>query len=166
MKNFPAAWRLRAALIGAVLAVLLLALHWRPSRQVRLHQDHLLGAVQDRKWKSVGEFFAEDYKDRWGQTKPDALSALPQAFGDFLACGVISENARITWQEGAPTVHANIRIVGSGGPIAQFVMQQSRALTEPFSFRWRRGSWRPWDWKLVAVDQPQFEVPAEVNFGP
>ncbi len=142
----------------ALLSLLALALHWQPTRQVRLHQEHLLEAVQNRKWKTAGEFLAEDYRDRWGQTKTDVLAQLPQVFGDFLALGVIGEDGAVSWSESEPTVRERIRIVGSGGPIAQIVMQRSQAFTQPFSFRWRRQSWRPWDWALVEADQPELRT--------
>jgi hypothetical protein len=53
--------------------------------------------------------------------------------------------------------------VGSGGPIAQFVMQESENLTAPFSFKWRKESWMPWDWALVEVTQPQADLPAKLE---
>lgn len=157
---------LRRAILGAALvAVLLAGLHWRPSRQVRLHQRDLLRAVEDRKWPTVGEFFAPDYRDRWGQTKPQILERLPQIFADFLALGVLAENETFSRQDGAPVIREHLRLVGSGGPIAQFVIQESAHLTAPFSFKWRRESWKPWDWALVEVDQPQLEAPANVDPG-
>jgi hypothetical protein len=30
----------------------------------------------------------------------------------------------------------------------------------PFELRWRHESWKPWDWKLVEVHNPELEVPA------
>ncbi|HEY8902438.1 MAG TPA: hypothetical protein VIM48_01945, partial [Chthoniobacterales bacterium] len=70
---------------------MLLAWHWSPGRQVELHQKHLNEAVGDRNWKRVGNFLAADYRDRWGQNRTMILARLPQAFTDFLACGVLED---------------------------------------------------------------------------
>jgi hypothetical protein len=156
---------LRRLLIAAVLLLLLwLVLLWRPSKQVRLHQKHLLEAVQERKWKTVEGLVSTDYKDRWGHTKPILMQRLPQVFGDFLACGVIAENESISWTDGVPVITSRIRIVGSGGPIARYAIQESTNLTQPFSFRWRHESWWPWDWKLTAVDQPEIRIPPDFEW--
>jgi len=37
-------------------------------------------------------------------------------------------------------------------------MSRVAELKEPFSFTWRQVSWKPWDWKLVRVDQPELEI--------
>jgi hypothetical protein len=156
----------RALVVVPILAVLLLLIHWRPTRQVRLHQEHLFEAVGSRDWKKVGGFLAADYKDRWGQTREVALQRLPQAFQDFLSCSVESEKRSIEWQDGACIFKSRIRILGSGGGIARYVMAELDQLTEPFALTWRQQSWLPWDWALVSVDQPQlkFSPDFEMNF--
>jgi hypothetical protein len=164
--NIPVPLARRIAIAALVLFALLLVLHWRPSHQVRLHQDHLLRAVENRKWKMAGEFMAEDYKDSWEQTKPVVLARLPQIFSDFLACGVIAENTSLTWTNGEPAIQSQIHIVGSGGPIAQLVMEESKHLSEPYSFKWRRQSWKPWDWKLIEVSQPQLRMTDAMDWQP
>jgi hypothetical protein len=150
----------RALIASAILVVLLMFLNWRPSRQVRLHQEHLLEAVGKRDWKKVGGFFAPDFKDRWGQSREVALRRLPQAFQDFLACSVEGGERSLEWHDGSGIVQARIRILGSGGGLARFVMEQVNQLSEPFTLTWRKQSWKPWDWALVSVDQPQIEIPA------
>jgi hypothetical protein len=147
-----------------IVAISLLAWHWSPGRQVELHQGDLCDAVGDRNWKRVGSLLATDYHDRWGQDRTTILARLPQAFMDFLACGVLEDHLSLTWRNGACDLAAHIRIVGSGGPLAQAIMEQSTQLTEPFHFQWKKQSWKPWDWKLVSVDQPQVEIPDESEF--
>ncbi len=149
----------RLAIMAPLLVVLLLAGHWRPSRQVRLHQAHFLRAVEDRQWKRAGAFLAGDYHDQWGQDRSAVLARLPQVFGDFAALGVLAEDSRLRWRGGEAMAEARLRIVGTGGPVAQVVMRGAAELTAPFTFEWRRQSWRPWDWGLAGVRQPQLTVP-------
>lgn len=150
----------RLAAIILLAAALLLAWHWHAGRQVHLHQQHFLETVGDRNWKKAADFLAADYRDRWGQSRAEVLQRLPQAFQDFLACGVESESESLEWKGGDGIVRARIRIVGSGGPIARFVMEEVGKLEQPFALTWRKQSWKPWDWALVSVDQPQIEIPA------
>jgi hypothetical protein len=147
-----------------LIAALALAFHWRPTRQVRLHQEHFLTAIEDRHWKQAAPFLSADYHDRWGQTKSVVLLRLSQVFGTFLACG-LQETAvsAARANDGALVLTSRVRIVGSGGPIAQMVMQQSESLHAPFTFKWKHESWKPWDWALVEVDQPELEIPADLE---
>ena len=147
----------------ALVLVVGLAIHWRPARQVRLHQEHLLQAIGDRNWKKVHTFVSSDYHDRWGQTGNTLLAHLPQVFGNFLACGVLQTPVSQAWPDGTCAVSSRIRIVGSGGPIAQFVIDQCQSLRAPFTFKWRHRSWKPWDWALIEVDQPELEIPADTE---
>lgn len=147
------------------LCVILVAfvIHWLPARQVRLHQEHLQKAVENRDWRKVGDFLDDDYRDQWGQTKTIALGHLHEAFRDFLAIGLVNEDFEIRRGDDALVVQSRMKIVGSGGPIAQWVMHEVEQLHEPFSYTWRRQSWMPWDWALVSVSQPEIEIPADVS---
>jgi hypothetical protein len=157
-------WR-RVALAAGLVVLIALTLHWLPARQVRLHQRHLLTAVENRDWKRVREFLASDYRDRWNPSRDALLAQLPAVFQDFLACGILT-NEGIFNRDGVDLVlSVHVHVVGSGGPIAQYLIQQSDALTQPFAFTWRRRSWLPWEWELVSVDQPELELPAGVNEG-
>jgi hypothetical protein len=40
--------------------------------------------------------------------------------------------------------------------------QKINKLPTPFQLEWRQFSGKPWDWKLVAVSNPAFEIPAEM----
>ncbi len=153
----------KAGLLLAVVAGGILAWHWSPSRQTRLHQAHLFTALENRDWKSAASFLSPQYRDRWNQTKPRLLTRLPQAFQDFLACGILAEERSLARHGSAVLIQSRVRIVGSGGPIAQFLINQSETLTEPFTLTWQQASWRPWDWALTSADQPQLEIPAELE---
>lgn len=144
------------AAAGVILALgVALVWHWSPERQVRLHQRDFLRAVESRDWSKVGEFVARDYRDAWGQSREELLGRLPDGFRDFLACGILMEEAVVVGTPQGREVRAKIRVVGSGGPIAQTVLQTSEELREPFGFEWRQTGRAPWAWQLVAVSQPE-----------
>ena len=43
-------------------------------------------------------------------------------------------------------------IPSQGTPLANAAVQASKASRTPTEFRWRRASWKPWDWRLVSVE--------------
>lgn len=154
----PATGKILLAVV-AILALGALAWHWSPRRQVELHQRTLLRAVENHDWKKFGGLLAADYRDRWGHRREVILGRLPSAFQDFFACGVLQEFPLIETTGGDARVTARARFVGSGGPVAQFLITRSAELRQPFTFSWRRAGWLPWNWELTAVDQPEIEVP-------
>jgi hypothetical protein len=150
-----------AALALAGLAVFLVIL-WSPERQVRLHQEHLLGAISDKNWARFAAFIGEDYSDRWGHDKAFVTQAAHEAFSQFFALEASMENPVLTVRDGNGEVSARVVAKGSGGPLAQMVVEKLQELREPFAFHWQKRSWKPWDWKLVRIDHPTLEVPAEL----
>ena len=146
-----------AALALAALAIFLAAL-WSPERQVRLHQEHLLGAVSKRNWQRVSPFIAEEYSDRWGHDKAIVLGAAREAFSQFFVLEITMRDPVVSARDGNGEVSARLIARGSGGPLAQLVIERLSELREPFTFRWRQRSWKPWDWALMSMDQPTLEV--------
>lgn len=56
------------------------------------------------------------------------------------------------------TTRTVLKISGNGGPVAQIVMERVNTLRGPFTFAWRKASWRPWDWQLTSVDHPDLNA--------
>ena len=77
--------------------------------------------------------------------------ALPNA--RIKASGAVrrTENGRGYWS-------ARITITATG-PYADLVQGRVNSLESPFEFEWQRGATWPWDWKLVAVKNPELEIP-------
>ena len=150
--------------LAAVALVVFLALLWQPARQVRLHQEHFLKAVAKRNWEKVGHFIGAEYHDRWGHDKENVLAQSAQVFGQFLFCNIQSEERSLVLENGSATVSAKLVMGGTGGPLADYAMQRVNALTVPFVFKWVRKSWKPWDWELTEVNQPELTIPAMGDF--
>ena len=146
-----------AGLIVAAIWGVYLARLWQPQRQVELHSIHLLAQVQKHNWKTVGEFVASDYQDRWGNDRalllerlPEVFRALPNARIEASSAGTRMENGRGYWS-------AKI-IITAAGPYAELIQRRVNSLESPFEFEWQRGPTWPWDWKLVAVKNPALEI--------
>jgi len=145
-----------AALVALLLYCVAL---WQPERQLRLHQANLLRAVEKRDWERLATFFAEDYSDRWGHDKAIVIERAREVFRQFLFVKVRHTVTSIERAGDSAVVSAKISIEGSGGPLAQFAQERIATLAEPFIFRWSKRSWKPWDWQLREVNQPELEMP-------
>ena len=44
-----------------------------------------------------------------------------------------------------------------GNP-AEAIIERANALESDFQFDWHKESWKPWDWKLTAVRQPELHI--------
>ncbi len=149
------------ALIGVSAVVLLglfLVWYWQPERQVRLHQKALLSAVEDRDWEDVGELMAADYSDRWRHDKEFVLREAREVFRQFIAVQLTGEETDLIMEEGTGEVKTRLKLIGRGGPVAEFAMSRVNVMQQPWSFRWVKQSAWPWDWQLVSVDQPELDL--------
>ena len=147
-----------AGLVVAAIWGVYLARLWQPQRQIELHSIHLLTQVEKRNWKAVGEFVGNDYHDRWGNDRglllerlPDVFRALPNVRIEATGAATRMENGRGYWS-------AKI-IITAAGPYADLIQGRVNSLESPFEFEWQRRATWPWDWKLVAVKNPDLEIP-------
>ena len=135
------------------LALFLLWL-WQPERQVRLHTSHFLKKVQQRNWEGTQKFLAADYSDRWQHNRESAVADAREVFRQFLFVTIENRTDSCEMAGDSATTRTVIKISGSGGPVSQFVMERVNGLSGPFTFSWRKASWKPWDWVLIRVDHP------------
>jgi hypothetical protein len=148
---FPAA-------VALVALVLFLLWRWQPERQVRLHTSHFLKSVERRNWDSAKNFLADDYTDRWEHNKESAIADAREAFRQFMFVTIENRIDSCEMGDKQATARTVIKISGNGGPVAQLVMERVNTLSGPFTFEWRKASWKPWDWQLVRVDHPELST--------
>lgn len=145
------------ACVGFILAIFLVSF-CNPEKQVRRHQRLLLSALEDRDWDDINELLAENYSDRWGHDKAFVQSRAAQVFRQFFAVQITGEITQLDMQPDRAELRTSLRVQGRGGPVAEYAMTRANALTDPWTFRWKKQSWKPWDWALEYVDQPQLEI--------
>lgn len=149
-----------AAIAGVVLVFLAAWIVWKmlPSTQLEQKFDRLIEATGDRNWKRVKALMAEDYKDAWGQNREDATKNGSEALRHFLVLQVTAENVRIEKEGRKALISARLRLDGKGTAIGESVKDYANGLQEDFRFAWERKSWKPWDWKLVSISQPEIDT--------
>jgi hypothetical protein len=134
---------------------------WQPERQVARHTDNLFRAIERRNWSATAGFIDGEYLDQWGDDRNLLLSRMRQVLQyartiriEYAEPSVAVAKPRAVWQ-------AKVTIAGSDDEITAYVKQRINSLTAPFELEWRRASGKPWDWKLVAVRNPDLALPTE-----
>lgn len=137
---------------------------WQPERQVRLHTSHFLKKVEQRNWKAVPAFLADDYSDRWNHNKASAVEDAQQVFSQFLFLTIESRTDRCEVRDKEASTSTRVKVSGNGGGVAQIVMERVNSLQQPFVFTWRKVGSAPWEWQLTHIDQPELNIDPSAGF--
>ena len=135
----------------------LLGLPWlSPERGVQRTWSAVLTAIEDNDRTALASLLGPDYRDGFDLDREAALELIATVRGQFLVCTVRRERPELVMatDNRAATARALIRLGGNGTPIATAAIQASAASQTPTTFRFRRNSWKPWDWRLVSVENP------------
>ncbi len=141
-----------------LLVVLFLAVELQASRRVEAKFYGVIGNVENRKWQKLSKNLSPDYQDRWGFNRKALIENLPEAFRHFLFLEVDPQDVKISFEGNLAKVSAKISIQGRGSALADYIMNRVNSLSQPFVLTFRKESWKPWDWKLISIDQPELVV--------
>ena len=131
---------------------------WQPERQLFAHHAHFLTTAGDKNWTRFAGMIAPGYRDRWGHDKMSAVRESREVLRQFFTLTIQSEVLahELHGEEGSVT--ARLKINGNGTALAEMARQEINCLSAPFVFTWTRQSWKPWDWQLTAVENPQLRL--------
>jgi len=165
-KFAPVTITLRGAIIGVLAVALCIGLYllllWRPDHQVRLHTEHLFHAIDDRDWEAVGNFIGDDYQDQWGDDRARLLERMREGFRWVRGSRITAAHPSVQVETARAIWTGKIVVYSSDDGVMEVLDERVNKLTAPFEFDWRRVSGKPWDWKLVRVSNPAFQIPAEM----
>lgn len=148
------------SVLGLLLVVILLRCLWlwQPERQVLLHQNHFLDSAEKRDWNRFSGFIAASYSDRWGHDKGFVIKESSEVLRQFFALTIQRDQPECRLNGDRATVRLHLKLEGKGTPIATLASSMVDGVKEPFSFEWKRQSWKPWDWVLISADQPELHL--------
>ena len=147
-------------LVGILLFAALWLRSWLlPERQIPRAQARLLSAVESRDFDAMTALLAADYRDRWQQDRTSVVARSREVFGQFATLTIEREQTGLRAQSGSWFLSEKLRLKGLGGPLAMAARETVNGLRQPFTMEWRRRSWKPWDWELKSVTQPEVELP-------
>ena len=156
---------LRGAIIGILTVVLSIGLYlfwlWRPAHQVRLHTEHFFHAVDARDWESVPDFIGEDYRDQWDDNRTRLLERLREGFRWMRGSTITAPDTLVHVETTQAIWIGKIKVYSSDDGVMQLLDERVNRLPAPFELEWHHVSAKPWDWKLVRVSNPAFQIPAD-----
>lgn len=150
----------RAGFIGGLLAAIVLGVYlfqlWQPERQVELHSLNVIRALE--KHAALEDFIASDYVDQWQQDRTMVLARLRQVLAFTPKLKISALGAAATAQDREGNWSARITIEAEPNEWTTLLKERVNTLDQPFELRWRKQSRKPWDWKLVRVNNPALEL--------
>jgi hypothetical protein len=133
---------------------------WQPERQLLLHQAHFRQAIEARNWSKLGKLIDPAYADRWGYTHETGLREAQRWLGQFFSLTITSAGQTDTLSPTGGTVTERWQMDGKGLEAASLIVEHVNACEAPFVFQWKHGSWKPWDWTLVRIDNTALDLTA------
>ena len=159
---------LRGAFIGGLAVAACTGLYllwlWRPEHQVRLHTEHFFHAMDGRNWEAVASFIAEDYHDQWANDRTRVLERMREGFRWVRGSRITATNAAVQIKELRAIWLGKINVYSSDDGVMEVLDERVNKLPSPFELEWRCFSGKPWDWKLVRVSNPAFQIPADISY--
>ncbi len=153
---------------GLVLALVLgiyLFFLWQPRRQIYLHNEHFLHAIEQKSWSKVRDFMDKGYQNQWGQGRELVLSRLREVLRALRNFRINRQEQSIDVAQRAGEWRGRITVDSDIDEVSTMFKERVNALEKPFELRWQQQSGKPWDWKLVRVMNAGFEATAD-GFGP
>jgi hypothetical protein len=135
---------------------------WQPERQVSRHTENLFRAIERKDWAAVADFIGNDYQDQWGDDRARALEHLRQGLRYVRGPQIIASNASVEIEAQRVLWTGKITLYSSDNEVMETLDQRVNSLPASFELEWYRLSRKPWDWKLMRVSNPAFEIPADV----
>jgi hypothetical protein len=156
----------RGALIGVLAVTLCIGAYlfwlWRPEHQVRLHAENFFHAIDDRNWETVADFIGGDYHDQWNDDRERLLERMREGFRWVRGSRITASNAAVQVQTPRAIWVGKITVYSSDDGVMEVLDEHVNKLPAPFEFEWLRVSGKPWDWKLVRISNPSFQIPADM----
>lgn len=138
----------------AILA-LVFGLPWlSPARGVERAWKNVVQAIEDNDQETLAAYLSENYRDGFDLNREEALKLVATVRGQFLVCTIRRDRPELVMDPNnrSALTRALIRLDGQGTALATAAIQASQSTQTPTVFRWRRDSWKPWDWRLVSVE--------------
>jgi hypothetical protein len=135
---------------------------WQPERQVIRHTENLFHAIERKDWEAVGDFIAHDYQDQWGDDRARVLERLREGLRFVRAPRINASNPSLQVEAQRAVWIGKIILSSSDDEVMTLLDERVNSLPTPFKLEWHRFSRKPWDWELALVNNPAFEIPADI----
>ena len=157
---------LRLSLAVVLLLLVWMALPFFSSQEEQVLKQHqeLFEYAGKRYWSEAAAYLSPEYEDEWGNTSEQAIEGAREAFRGFIVLDLQWQSVEVKVDGTTATITGDVRIEVSGGGLSQPVMNKVNNLREPWTFTWNKTGWKPGDWKLVHVTNPQIKNISSMSF--
>jgi len=159
---------LRGAIVGLLAVAVCIGLYllwlWRPEHQVRLHTEHFFHAIDGKNWETVADFIAGDYQDQWGDDRERLIERMREGFRWVRGSSITAPSALVQAETSRAVWIGRIIVYSSDDGVMQLLDERVNTLPTPFELEWHHVSRKPWDWKLVRVSNPTFQIPPDLSY--
>lgn len=154
---FMRIWLLRILAVNLAISAIWFVWPFLKSGKTQALDQHqrLVSVVAHRNWKQTLALLADDYHDTWDMKREEAISVGHEILQSFIVLNLEWQTASITIDGNTATVSGMIKISGSGLGFTSEIINKVNNLHEPFIFIWRKDGWKPGDWRLVKLTQPE-----------
>lgn len=114
-----------------------------------------MDALESGDFDAFAALLADDYRDTWGHDKTFVQGKAREVFSQFATLDIEREERGLEPGGATWVLREKMSMIGIGGALAMAVRERVNRLQEPFVMTWRQQSWKPWDWQLTHVAQPE-----------
>ena len=107
------------------------------------------------------DFIGEDYRDQWDHNRARLLERLREGFRWVRGSTITAPDALVDVETSRAIWIGKINVYSSDDGVMQLLDERVNRLPAPFELEWHHVSAKPWDWKLVRVSNPAFQIPAD-----
>lgn len=152
-------WIIRFIILDLIISVFWFGWPFLQSSKTQVihQQTHFLKLTEQRKWPELYLLMTPDYKDQWGQPREQALGCMKQLLGAFFIFNIDTKFLEVSVDGKTAKAAAIFKISGNGAGVSQMVVDTVNHLKQPFVFVWKKEGWKPGDWKLATIEQPELE---------
>lgn len=129
-----------------------------------MHTENFFHAIDDRDWETVADFIGDDYHDQWNDDRARLLERMREGFRWVRGSRILATNPAVQVETPRAIWVGKITVYSSDDGVMEVLDERVNKLPAPFEFEWHRFSGKPWDWKLVRVSNPSFQIPAEISY--
>ena len=150
-------WIIRAAIFS-----MFVSLTWTlwpflqsPETQAAKQQAKFLQFAGQRNWAQINAIIAPDYHDAWNESREEALNAAHEVLSMFLVVSFDWAPGQASRTEKTVALGGTLHMSGSGAAGSSIVLDRVNRMQKPWGFIWRKDGWRPGDWHLLSITQPE-----------
>jgi hypothetical protein len=157
-------WFGAAAALGWI--VWLLAQGLTMEAQVAKRKDRFRRALQEKDVSKAMAMVSLDYRDQWKFSRDDLHLVFRDITTQFLSLEIKFTDERVE-RRGRDIIYTSrARLDGQPlTPVGSMMTSFSAQHRDPFVFTWTKEGWWPWTWRLINVENPTLEVPANYQPG-